>query len=100
MTPQIVRREEKPVFVYNTWNPFRTFVSDSLVRDVARAAADCGIMEFIIDDGWQLNTGASPRKMHGVIIMGTGMLTMRNFPGDLKPTFDYLQSLGMKPGSG
>ena len=57
MVPQIVRREDKPVFVYNTWNPFRTFVSDSLVREVARAAADCGVMEFIIDDGWQVNSG-------------------------------------------
>lgn len=43
--------DSKPLFVYNTWNPFRTFVSDSLVRDVAKAAADCGVQEFIIEIG-------------------------------------------------
>lgn len=38
MNTRIISSHEKPVFVYNTWNPFRTFVSDSLVREVARAA--------------------------------------------------------------
>jgi alpha-galactosidase len=52
MVPRIIRNEEKPLFVYNTWNPFRTFVSDSLVREVAAAAAGCGVGEFIIDGGW------------------------------------------------
>jgi alpha-galactosidase len=55
MRPRIVQLEEKPIFVYNTWYPFRTFVSDTLMREVAEAAADCGLQEMIIDDGWQIN---------------------------------------------
>lgn len=98
MMPQIVKREEKPVFIYNTWNPFRTFVSDSLVRDVARAAADCGIMEFIIDDGWQVNTGASTSADAWGNNYGDWNVDPEKFPGGFKPTFDYLQSLGMRPG--
>ena len=54
MNPRIIESDIKPLFVYNTWNPFRTQVSDSLVRDLAKAAAECGIEEFIIDDGWSL----------------------------------------------
>lgn len=98
MVPQIVSRKEKPVFVYNTWNPFRTFVSDSLVRDVAKAAAECGVMEFIIDDGWQVNNGGETSPDDWGNNYGDWLVDEEKFPGGLKPTFDYIQSLGMKPG--
>jgi len=98
MYPQIVRREKKPVFVYNTWNPFRTFVSDSLIREVAMAAAECGIKEFIIDDGWQVNSGAKTSTEAWGNNYGDWNVDEKKFPGGLKPTFDYLESLGMKPG--
>jgi alpha-galactosidase len=95
---RIISSREKPVFVYNTWNPFRTFVSDTLVRDVARAAADCGIQEFIIDDGWQINdSGITSEKAWGNNY-GDWNVDLKKFPGGLKPTFDYIKSLGMKPG--
>jgi alpha-galactosidase len=76
---------EKPMFVYNTWNPFRFDVSDSLVRELAQAAADCGVEEFIIDDGWQTN-------------YGDWEIDRKKFPDGLKPVFDHIRSLGMKPG--
>jgi alpha-galactosidase len=98
MYPQIVRREEKPVFVYNTWNPFRTFVSDSLIREVALAAADCGIKEFIIDDGWQVNSGAKTSTKSWGNNYGDWNVDEEKFPGGLKPVFDYIKMLGMKPG--
>ena len=98
MAPQIIRNEHKPVFVYNTWNPFRTFVSDSLVREVARAAADCGVQEFIIDDGWQVNTGAKTTTEAWGRNYGDWNVDEKKFPGGLRPTFDYIKSLGMKPG--
>jgi alpha-galactosidase len=98
MAPQIVRREEKPVFVYNTWNPFRTYVSDSLVREVAAAASECGVMEFIIDDGWQVNTGSASSPDPWGNNYGDWNVDLKKFPGGLKPTFDYIRSLGMKPG--
>ncbi|MEA2062157.1 MAG: glycoside hydrolase family 36 protein [Gemmatimonadota bacterium] len=77
--------EEKPVFVYNTWNPFRFDVSDSLVYQLAEAAAECGVEEFIIDDGWQTN-------------YGDWEIDRSKFPNGLKPVFDHIKSLGMKPG--
>ncbi|HLN55466.1 MAG TPA: glycoside hydrolase family 36 protein, partial [Bacteroidales bacterium] len=95
---KIISSPEKPVFVYNTWNPFRTFVSDSLVRDVAKAASECGIQEFIIDDGWQINdSGMTSEKSWGNNY-GDWNVDEKKFPGGLKPTFDYIKSLGMKPG--
>jgi alpha-galactosidase len=95
---RIVERKDKPVFVYNTWNPFRTFVSDSLVRSVAKAAADCGIQEFIIDDGWQVNAGMKTSDKGWGKNYGDWIVDQKKFPGGLKPTFDYIRSLGMKPG--
>ncbi len=98
MKPQIIKAGNKPVFVYNTWNPFRTFVSDTLVREVAKAAAECGIQEFIIDDGWQINAdGVTSDKGWGRNY-GDWIVDRKKFPGGLKPTFDYIRSLGMKPG--
>jgi alpha-galactosidase len=98
MAPCIVTREEKPLFVYNTWNPFRTFVSDSLVREVAQAAADCGVREFIIDDGWQVNTGSVTSPDAWGNNYGDWNVDEEKFPGGFTPTFDYIRSLGMKPG--
>jgi alpha-galactosidase len=98
MYPQIIRNVHKPVFVYNTWNPFRTFVSDSLVREVALAASECGVEEFIIDDGWQVNTGAGTTTEAWGKNYGDWNVDQAKFPGGLKPTFDYIKSLGMKPG--
>ena len=98
MVPQIVRKKDKPVFVYNTWNPFRTFVTDSLVREVAAAAAECGVKEFIIDDGWQVNTGARTSADAWGNNYGDWNVDREKFPGGLDSTFDYIRSLGMRPG--
>ncbi|MFH0758599.1 MAG: alpha-galactosidase [Bacteroidota bacterium] len=98
MYPQIVRKVEKPVFVYNTWNPFRTFVSDSLVREVALAASQCGVEEFIIDDGWQVNSGSGSSPDAWGNNYGDWLVDEDKFRGGFGPTFDYIRSLGMKPG--
>jgi alpha-galactosidase len=76
---------EKPVFVYNTWEPFLHNINDRLVREVADAAAECGIEEFIIDDGWRTS-------------YGDWDIDSVKFPGGLKPVFDYIKLKGMKPG--
>ena len=88
----------KPLFVYNTWYPFRTFVSDSLVREVAKAASECGIQEFIIDDGWQYNAGKKSSGKGWGGNYGDWLVDLNKFPGSLSSTFDYIKSLGMKPG--
>ena len=96
--PRIVRLNTKPTFVYNTWNPFRTFINDTLIRDVARAVSECGIQEFILDDGWQVNHSSATSVKGWGNNYGDWEVDTLKFPGGLKPTFDYIRSLGMKPG--
>jgi alpha-galactosidase len=77
--------QEKPTFVYNTWHPFGKDINEKLVMELAKAAADAGMKEFVIDDGWQDN-------------YGDWGIDKTKFPNGLKPVFDYIKSLGMKPG--
>lgn len=77
--------ETKPTFIYNTWVPFEKNINEKLVLELAKAAADAGMKEFIIDDGWQDN-------------YGDWGIDKTKFPNGLKPVFDYIKSLGMKPG--
>ena len=77
--------KEKPIFVYNTWIPFDRNINEPLIKELAKTAADAGMKEFIIDDGWQTN-------------YGDWIIDKKKFPNGLKPVFDYIKSLGMKPG--
>lgn len=77
--------KEKPTFVYNTWIPFDRKINEQLVKELAKSAADAGMKEFIIDDGWQVG-------------FGDWEIDNKKFPNGLKPVFDYIKSLGMKPG--
>jgi alpha-galactosidase len=90
--------KDKPLFIYNTWNPFRTFINDSLIREVAKAASECGIQEFIIDDGWEYNYEKKSSQKGWGANYGDWLIDMSKFPGGLSKTFDYIRSLGMKPG--
>lgn len=76
---------QKPTFVYNTWVPFRKNINEKLIRELAKSAADAGMKEFVIDDGWASN-------------YGDWIIDTKKFPNGLKPVFDYIKSLGMKPG--
>ncbi|WP_375444781.1 glycoside hydrolase family 36 protein [uncultured Fibrella sp.] len=76
---------QKPTFVYNTWVPFRKEINEKLVMELAKSAADAGMKEFVIDDGWADN-------------YGDWIIDKKKFPNGLKPVFDYIKSLGMKPG--
>jgi alpha-galactosidase len=76
---------QKPTFIYNTWVPFGKNINEKLVMELARAAADAGMKEFIIDDGWADN-------------YGDWIIDKKKFPNGLKPIFEYIKSLGMKPG--
>lgn len=77
--------KEKPTFVYNTWNPFEKKINEKLIMELAKAAADAGMKEFVIDDGWQDS-------------YGDWGIDKTKFPNGLKPVFDYIKSLGMKAG--
>lgn len=77
--------EKKPTFVYNTWVPFRNDINEKLIMELAKSAADAGMKEFVIDDGWATT-------------YGDWIIDTKKFPNGLKPVFDYIKSLGMKPG--
>ena len=103
--PDLVRRhlgirvnqlKKKPMFVYNTWNPFYHGINDNLVYSLIKAAADCGIEEFIIDDGWQTNLNATSDADR--LLYGDWAINKRKFPDGLRPVFDSAKQYGMKPG--
>ncbi|MBC8035433.1 MAG: alpha-galactosidase [Chitinophagaceae bacterium] len=77
--------QQKPTYVYNTWVPFSNKIDEKLIMELAKAAADAGMKEFVIDDGWQDN-------------WGDWGIDKKKFPNGLKPVFEYIKSLGMKPG--
>lgn len=77
--------KEKPTFVYNTWQPFKANVNEKLIKELALTASRAGVKEFVIDDGWQDK-------------LGDWGIDKKKFPNGLKPVFDYIKSLGMKPG--
>ncbi len=60
-------------------------INEKLIMELAKAAADAGMKEFVIDDGWQDT-------------YGDWGIDKKKFPNGLKPVMDYIKSLGMKPG--
>jgi alpha-galactosidase len=95
---RIEQLPKKPMFVYNTWTPFRQGINENLIRDLAKAAAECGVEEFIIDDGWQVGPGSSGSVAGLPSSDGDWEVNKKKFPNGLRPVFDYIKSLGMKPG--
>ena len=97
MGVRIEQIEHKPMFVYNTWIPFAHGINEEMLKDVIRASAECGMEEFIIDDGWQTNGGCvDGQGTDGVA--PDWEINKDKFPHGLKPMFDYIKSQGMKPG--
>ncbi len=95
MNIRLQQLSKKPMFAYNTWFPFYRDINEKLVRELAKSASECGVEEFIIDDGWQININdlEGKRGFHG-----DWEVDKKKFPNGLKPVFDYIKSLGMKPG--
>jgi alpha-galactosidase len=85
MGVRLFQREQSPVFMYNTWIPFRTKINDKLIREIADVASRAGVEYLVIDDGWQTN-------------YGDWDVNKEKFPNGLKPVCDYIISKGMKPG--
>ncbi len=95
---EIFTMEYKPVFVYNTWVPFRHEVNEKAVGELASAASDCGIEEFIIDDGWQTNEFTDKSQSGFYTHVGDYIIDTDKFPNGLRPVFDDIKQKGMKPG--
>ena len=94
VVPDFVRRHlgtrlaanpHRPVFVYNTWEPFQTKIDEALLLELVDAAAAAGAQEFVIDDGWQ-------------DINGDWGVDRVKFPRGLGPVIERVRQRGMKPG--
>lgn len=80
-----------PPMGWNSWNKFRTDISDKTVREIADALVasgmrDAGYLYINIDDGWQ-----GKRDANGVLQPNP------HFP-DMKALADYVHSKGLKLG--
>ncbi|NJN27858.1 MAG: alpha-galactosidase [Cyclobacteriaceae bacterium] len=87
-----------PAFVYNTWRPFQNNINDSIVYSTATKAAQCGYEEFVIDAGWYTTYGISDEHTSWADRCGDWIIDSTKFEYGLKPVFDSISSLGMKPG--
>ena len=96
---KIFEDADKPVFVYNTWNPFRQEIDALLIAELAAAAGDCGIREFVIDDGWQTNRYTDKdNSFPGYTQVGDYIVDKDKFPNGLEPVMDKIKEEGMTPG--
>ncbi len=97
---RLAATQRKPVFMYNTWNPFRGRLMDTLIRDLSINAADCGFKEFMIDDGWLTVKGSDSLKkaLGGGNKYGDWIIDSIKFPRAFTPVFTSIKSLGMTPG--
>ncbi len=95
---RLSKNDELPVFVYNTWRPFQDKINDSLIYSVATSAAECGFEEFIIDAGWYSTLGNNIEELGWADRCGDWIVDLKKFPDGIKPVFDSIISLGMKPG--
>ena len=102
MGARVERISHKPMFIYNSYLPFGPNMNEKLLLDVAESAAACGADVFAIDDGWQINVsqleGAESLAMDGLTPHGDWAVDPAKFPRGLKPLFDRVRELGMKPG--
>lgn len=100
MGTRISENNKIPTFAYNTWDPFGYDVHEKNINELAMASADCGIREFIIDDGWQTNKydNRNDNDRKRVSYYGDWLVDTVKFPNGLKPVIDNIKNLGMKPG--
>ena len=97
MGVRLAELRTKPQFLYVTWSPFGDQISEKLLIEAAEAAAECGAKEFVIDAGWYRNE-FSPANEGWAGACGDYLTDKNKFPNGLKPVFDRVRALGMRPG--
>ncbi|HRH59130.1 MAG TPA: alpha-galactosidase [Chitinophagaceae bacterium] len=81
----LYKRAVKPLFMYNTWQPFLDDINEKLMMDCADKLENTGTDLFIIDAGWYKRSGDFKADS-------------AKFPHGMKPVCDYIRSKGMQPG--
>lgn len=72
-------------WIYNTWNPFRRTINQSIVHQLIEVAASMGIDIFTIDDGWEKRYGENA-------------VNSAAFPDGLEPIRKAVEAKGMRLG--
>ena len=79
------KKETPPLWIYNTWEPWRGKLGSSELGEIITKAAADGFNLLTIDDGWEAK-------------LGENSIRKENFPDGLGPVFAQMDSLGMKHG--
>ena len=83
MSDVVVRRKAyRPVWLYNTWEPFLRGINQTTVGQLTPIAAQMGIDIFTIDDGWQQEYGSNEDNR-------------TNFPGGVNSVAKLLSENGL-----
>jgi alpha-galactosidase len=84
MTNIVMRRQGayKPLWLYNTWEPFVRGINEKTVGELLPIAARMGMDVFTIDDGWQQEYGANEDNK-------------TNFPGGVDGVAKLLSDKGL-----
>jgi alpha-galactosidase len=90
--------KKRSIISSNTWNPFRREFNDSLITDVCKAASECGIQLYTIDDGWFRNAGNPGNDQSWNYNLGDWTPDKNKFPNGLKPVFDKTKKMGLESG--
>lgn len=75
----------RPLWLYNTWEPFQRTVNESLVDNLISVAGRMKFDVFTIDDGWQLRYGANE-------------VDPKSFPAGLDAVLQNLKPRGLRLG--
>jgi alpha-galactosidase len=94
---RLAELKHKPILLYDNWYPHGERISEPLIRDLAQAAAECGVTDFLVDAGWYRNEFSPPKEGWGSAC-GDYLIDKEKFPNGLKPVFDHVRALGMRPG--
>lgn len=83
----------RPMLVYSSWEPFTHNFNEKLVLELAEAAAECGVTDFLAD--WATHANRTPNGLR--FGFGDYMVDTNKFPRGLKPVFERVRELGMRP---
>lgn len=96
---RIFEYKNRPVIASNTWVPFRVDFNDSLIINVNKAWAECGIQLSTVDVGWYVTEGNINKKnLSWDVNFGDWIVDKNKFPNGLKPVFAEAKKLGIKSG--
>lgn len=84
MSQVVMRRGDrfKPIWLFNTWEPFERRIDEQTVKQLMPIAARMGIDVFTIDDGWQKTYGSNEDNR-------------KNFPDGVRAVREQLERNGM-----